>query len=216
MNKYKLSLTLVAVLAATLLISTALADAGLVRTTWPSGEDPGLPYYVRTEPMPPHIYDDGEWAVFVFYRDPGCVPADFNLLSFFDIPAAFGCSLTVHGSHLWQGAPFSAPPKIVTVTGDGAVPVWFAPAAAVESATQDGALTIGELAGLDGLLVGYAAQFNETLHPHPLPPELGGGGGHPNPKLILDANGQLNDGRQFHLHITRVQETTQSILIQFE
>jgi hypothetical protein len=62
------------------------------------------------------------------------------------------------------------------------VPVWFVPVAAINQAIQDGELTIGEMVGLEGLLVGQAQQFNEVLHPHPLLPEMGGGG-HPNPFL---------------------------------
>lgn len=214
MKRYWLLLTFVLILATTLLVTSALADAGLVRTTWPSAEDPGPPFYARIEPAPPHVFSDGEWAAIVFYRDPDCVPADFNLLFFFDPPTAFGCALTVEGASLWQGAPFNGAPKIVTSSGSGAVPVWFVPVSAIDPALQDGVLTIGELAGLEGLLVGHAYHFNETLHPHPLPPELGGGG-HPNPKLILNAHGSLEDGRRFKLHITTVNDEVRAIQIQF-
>jgi hypothetical protein len=188
------------------------ADDGLVRTTWPSAEDPGPPFYVRIVPAPPHVFDDGEWAAIVFYRDPACVPSDFNLLQFFDVPAAFGCELVVTGSSLWQGAPFNGAPKIVN--SSGAAIVWFVPAAVIAQAMEDGELTIGELAGLEGLLVGQAQQFNEVLHPHPLPPEMGGGG-HPNPKLVQNAQGELEDGRHFSLHITAVNGELRAIQIRF-
>jgi hypothetical protein len=207
-----LALTLVAVIAWSQL---AAAGDGLVRTTWPSAEDPGLPFYARIQPAPPHVIDDGEWAAIAFYRNPGCVPADFNLLDFFDAPAAFGCPLTVHGASLWEGEPFIGAPKIVTSSGNGAVPVWFVPVGAINQALEDGVLTIGELAGLEGFLVGHADRFNETLHPHPVPPELGGGG-HPKPKLIQNAHGQLEDGRRFSLQITGVKDEVQSIQIQFK
>lgn len=190
------------------------ADNALVRTEWPSAEDPGPPFYARVEPIPPFIYSDGEWVAFVFYRDPSCIPESFNLLMFFDAPAAFGCPLAVSGSSLWEVEPFSGAPKISTMQGTGAVPVWFAPLEAVDPARQDGILTIGELAGLNGLLAGSAVQFQETLHPHPLPPELGGGG-HPNPKIVIDAHGVLEDGRSFNLHITQVGEEIKAIQIQF-
>lgn len=190
------------------------AANGLVRTEWPSATDPGPPFYARTDDVTHFVFHDGEWAAIVFYRDPGCVPVGFNLLQFFDPPAAFGCALTTQGSSLWQGEAFLGAPKIATVGEAGPVPVWFVPVEAVRQATQDGVLTTGELAALDGLLVGYADQFNETLHPHPLPPELGGGG-HPNPKLILTAKGQLEDGRRFNLHITQVKDEVQAIQIQF-
>jgi len=213
----KFSLLIGVALVLTLVAGTAwtqfvTADDGLVRTTWPSAEDPGPPFYARIVPAPPHVFDDGEWAAIAFYRDPACVPADFNLLQFFDVPAAFGCELVVTGSSLWQGEPFNGAPKIVN--SSGAAIVWFVPAAVIAQAMQDGVLTIGELAGLEGRLVGYADHFNETQHPHPLPPELGGGG-HPNPKLVQNAQGQLEDGRRFSLHITEVNDELRAIQIRF-
>lgn len=195
-------------------VQVSAADDGLVRTEWPSAEDPGPPFYARIEPIPPFIYSDGEWAAIVFYRDPACIPVDFNLLAFFDAPAAFGCQLMVQGSSQWQGEAFKGAPKISTMKGAGAVSIWFVPADAIDQARQDNILTVNELAGLEGLLVGYANQFEETLHPHPLPPELGGGG-HPNPKIVINAHGQLEDGRQFNLHITQVEEEIKAIQIQF-
>lgn len=205
-----LGLTLVAAVAWS---QVSAANNGLVRTDWPSADDPGPPFYARTDHLPPFVFNDGEWAVVVFYREPSCVPADFNLVQFFDPPAAFGCTPTTQGYSLWQEALTGAP-KIAKTSGAGAVPVWFAPVEEVNQVIQDGDLLIDELEGLDGLLVGYADQYDETLQPHPLPPELGGGG-HPTPKLIVDAKGQLEDGRQFNLHFTQVQDEVKAIQIQF-
>jgi hypothetical protein len=205
-----LALGLAAAIAGT---QVSAANNGLVRTDWPSAEDPGPPFYARTDHVPPFVFNDGEWAAIVFYRDPGCVPANFNLIQFFDPPAAFGCAPVTQGYSLWQEAMTGAP-KIAKTNGSGAVPVWFAPVEAVNLLTQDGDLTISELEGIDGLLVGYADQFDETLQPHSLPPELGGGG-HPNPKVIVDAKGELEDGRRFNLHFTQVQDEVKAIQIQF-
>jgi hypothetical protein len=205
-----LALGLAAVIAGT---QASAANNDLVRTDWPSAEDPGPPFYARTDHAPPFVFNDGEWAAIVFYREPGCVPASFNLIQFFDPPAAFGCAPVTQGYSLWQESMTGAP-KIAKTSGGGAVPVWFVPVEAVNQVMQDGDLTISELEELDGLLVGYADQFEETLQPHSLPPELGGGG-HPNPKLVLDAKGQLEDGRQFNLHITQVRDEVKAIQIQF-
>ena len=194
---------------------TATADDELVRTTWPSNDDPGPPFYARIEPGPPHVLHDGQWAAIVFYREPGCVPGGFNLLSFFDPGPAFGCNLTVHGASLWHGEPLVGAPKVVTTQGNGAVPVWFVPVGAFFQAAQDGDVKIGELAALDGLVVGYAEQFDEVLHPAPLPPALGGGG-HPNPKLVQDAHGRLADGRTFSFHATKVRGELEAIRIAFD
>lgn len=215
MRRSWLLLVAVPIVTLALVVPPALADDGLVRTTWPSVDDPGVPFYARIEPAPPHVPTDGEWAAVVFYRDPGCLQLQgFNLLNFFDAPTAFGCPLTVEGSSLWLGEPFVGAPKIAKVRGTGAVPVWFAPFSSFQAATQDGVLTIGELAGLEGLVVGAASQFSETLHPHPLPPELGGGG-HKVPKLMLTAHGQLEDGRSFSLVFAGVNDETRAVKIAF-
>lgn len=209
-----------ATLAITLVVAiawsqTAVADGALTRTTFPSAEDPGPPFYARINQDLPHfVFDDGEWVAIYFYRDPGCVPANFNLLTFFDFEA-FGCDLEVEGFDLWEVEPLSAPPKVIISRGTGAVPVWFVPVGVFSQAIQDGDLTIGELAGLEGLLVGTAKQFNETHHPVPFPPELGGGG-HQNPKIITNAHGKLEDGRRFNLHVTwLVNEDMRVVRIQF-
>jgi hypothetical protein len=209
-----LSLALILGLAMSLMAPPAVAGPGLVRTEWPSAEDPGPPFYARVDSLPPHAIEDGAWTAIVFYRDPSCVPADFNLLDFFDAPRAFGCSLTVEGASLWHSEPFVGSPKIVGSSGTGAVPVWFVPADVFRDATEDGVLTTGELAGLDGLVVGHANQFNETLHPSPLPPEAGGGG-HPNSKLIISAHGRLDDGSRFILHVVSVSNGVRAVRIQF-
>lgn len=207
-----LVLALVAVLAGS---QAAAADEGLVRTAWPSGEDPGMPFYARVELLPPFIFNDGEWAAIVFYRDPNCVPGDFNLISVFDIPAAFSCPHTVHGTSLWHGAIFNGAPKIINISGNGAVPVWFVPWKAVsDQAKPDGVLTKNDLMQIEGRLVGYADQYAETLHPHPDP--AFGGGGHPDPKMIVNAQGQLEDGRPFKLHITWEHDEVRSIKIRFQ
>jgi hypothetical protein len=73
---------------------------------------------------------------------------------------------------------------------------------------QDG-LTIGELSALDPL-VGHATHFNEVLHPDPLPAI--GGGGNPVSKIIINAQGRLDeDGRRFQFHFTAVEREVRSI-----
>jgi hypothetical protein len=212
-KKQKLGAGFIALLMAlaTLPVTAASAGEGLVRTTWPSAEDPGAPIYARVgEPTGPVFYNDGVWAAIVFYRDPGCIPPDFNLLEFFAFDS-FGCDLTVSGFTLWEVEPGSAPPKIHNSTGS-VVPVWFVPLDVALAAAADGILTIGELAGLEGLRKGVADRFNETLRPIPFPPELGGGGHH-SPGLIMDAKGDLEDGGRFAFHLTRVEPDVKAVKI---
>lgn len=184
------------------------SSEGLTQTTWPSPADPGPPYYARIEPTVPHIPIVDGWAVIAFYRDPGCIPPDFNLLRLFNPPAAFGCPLTVAGFNLWSADPFTRPPMVAWAHGTGAVPFWFVPAAAAIVAMEDGVLTIGELAGLDGRLEGSAAGFVEMLQPF--------GGGAPTPKLVQQAQGALADERAFQYHVTTLLGETQAITLHFD
>jgi hypothetical protein len=183
------------------------ANQGLIRVTFPSEESPGVPAYARIESG--HIYIADGWAVIVFYRDPSCVRPDFNLLLFFDVPAAFGCPLTVEGFAVYEteAYPMGAP-KVSHTKGTGAVPVWFVPAEVMLAAMADGELFIGELEALGGRLVGYATHFDEMLQPLPHPVF---GGGHPNPKLIQTAHGALVDGRRFQYQLTSVDGEVKSI-----
>lgn len=72
--------------------------------------------------------------------------------------------MAIHGTHFWEVEPYAViPPFMATFSGDGAVPVWFVPMSVMEAALQDGVLTIGELTGLSGLLVGYASRFNLSV-----------------------------------------------------
>jgi hypothetical protein len=184
---------------------------GAVRTTWPSAADPGMPFYARINPDDVPVFTDAGWAVIPFYRDPACVPAGFNLLMLFDAPAAFGCPHVVAGHTLWNGAVFAGSPRLVVAQGSS-VPVWFVPEAEMMAALADGVLTLPEIQGMAGLVKGTATRFHEMLHPHALPPEMGGGG-HPVPKIVLDARGSLDDGRAFSVHITRVDELAPNVRI---
>ncbi len=193
------------------LLAKGANSQGLIRVTFPSEESPGVPAYARIASGEIYIADG--WAVIAFYRDPSCVRPDFNLLMFFDVPAAFGCPLTVEGFALYEpeAYPMGAP-KISHAKGTGAVPFWFVPADVLLAAIEDGELTIAELEGLDGRLVGYATHFNEVHQPPPHPVL---GGGHPNPKLIQTAHGTLEDGRRFQYHLTEVGLEVKSIRLRF-
>src|SRR5262245_20667951 len=61
--------------------------------------DPGPPFYTVLEPgFVPHTE---EWAAIIFVRETGCVPPGFNLITVVNIPAVFGCPLTVEGHAIW-------------------------------------------------------------------------------------------------------------------
>lgn len=165
------------------------ADAGTaaVRQAIPEAQA-GPPFYARIDAQ--SVIHTEEWAAIPFYRDPSCVPADFNLLTFFDAPQAFSCGLTVEGFVVWKNGP---PPQDFApiqsvLRDDGLVPVWLMSWPELEAAMADGVLTIGELADLPSLQVGHADYFHEVLHPSEAAHHS---------MIQLNARGTLEDGRTF-------------------
>ena len=148
---------------------TLVKTAGLsaeIRIPFPSSQDPGGPVYTTLERG--LALHDGPLAAVLFYRDPACVPEDFNLLDGQDLvgfpenPRAFACASTVDGFAIWNRGPLvDLAPRQVFTRGTGAVPIWFVHWAELEAAMSDGALFIAELRGLPSLQVGYAIQFDE-------------------------------------------------------
>ena len=169
-----------AALAVVMSAQSASADVNL---TVP-GESPGVPAYARVEPG--GVFHTGQWAAVPFYRLPTCVPEDFNLMTFFDVPRAFGCPLTVSGHEVWDNGPGQEPAPNLAVTRGTGVPVWFASWPEIEGAMSEGVLTIGELSGLDSLVTGTADRYQEVLRPGEL--------------TVINARGTLSDGRSFRFH----------------
>jgi hypothetical protein len=187
-------------LALLLTTGTAIAVDAQVRI-----DDPQPPFYARIEANPSAglaqgIIHDDRWAAVPFYRDPACVPADFNLLQLVDLTPdpvyglrPFGCALAVHGFELWQNGPgIDAAPIHSRLRAIDAVEVWFVSWPALSSEVQDGQLTIGELGSMPSLRRGTAALFSETLHP------IGPAKAH---NIALEALGYTDDGARFLLHV---------------
>jgi hypothetical protein len=175
-------------------VFTVLPASAQVRTEIPT-EDPGPPFYARVERQAVHtdiVPHTDEWAAVVFYRDPACVPADFNLMDLFHVPNAFFCGLTIDGFEIWRNGPppIDFAPMMAEFRGLGSVPIWFVSWPELQAAVADDTLTITELAAMDSLVVGTATNFHETLHPTD---------GARNPSLIMTAKGTLSDGRTFRL-----------------
>jgi hypothetical protein len=125
------------------------------------------PFYARVERpyVAPH---NDDIAAIIFYRSPGCVPPQFNLLDFFDVPAAFGCAMESKG-HEWRfgdASPFSAP-YLSVMLQDGPVPIWFVKTSELLAAASDDVLTITEIAALPSLITGSANHWSEWLEPYP-------------------------------------------------
>ena len=64
-----------------------------VRLKFPE-QTPGGPVYARVER--PFLIHTDEWAAVLFYRDPACVPEDFNLLDMLDFNFPRVVRLPIH------------------------------------------------------------------------------------------------------------------------
>ena len=161
-----------------------------------SGDGP--PFYARFGEN--ETFGNGEWVAIVFYRDPNCVPDEFNLNQFFDFPGetgpgAFGCQPpTTDVVEYWAGEPGSSPaPAVSEMTGRGAVPVWFFATADIDAAMADGVVTISELEGIPSRRVGSAATFTEYLKPTQ---------SNEAPLIQFMAEGALEDGGDFLVDVS--------------
>ncbi len=128
-----------------------------------------------------------------------CIRPDFNLLTLMDVPAAFGCPLTIEGFYIIEkDAPLGTFPTIAQSTGN-AVPFWFVNREAFEAIAADGVVTIGDISNLSPLK-GTATVYKETLRPR-----LN------NHHVQINTKGEMNDGRSFSFHVTHVGDKTTSI-----
>lgn len=164
--------------------------------------DGQVPFYARTARG--DSINDGETAVIIFYRPPSCIPAEFNLLDFFDFPTAagpgaFGCNPpTTDSIEFWRNGPdVDFAPVSAKFRGLGAVPMWFISLSEVEAAIADDMLTIGELEALPSLRKGSASYYREILRPT----------GSPSPRpngIRVTARGELEDGSDFQVLVALI------------
>jgi hypothetical protein len=167
-----------------------------------------VPFYARFERG--LIHTDGEWAAIAFYRPPACIRSDFNLLDFFDAPAAFGCNASepyLIGFGIFQGGPFDPPIQSRLQSNPGQImPVWFVSWSELSAAIADDALTIGELEALPSLEKGGATFYTETLHPFQAAKQT---------MTSIVAMGFLEDGRAFNYRATETHGTLRNVEISF-
>ncbi len=202
--------TLVTLLLAVSAVISTLVVQAAIRYNVPEDNEP--PFYARIGQD--EIYHNDDWAAIVFYRDPSCVPADFNLLEFFDFEPdpvfglrVFGCPLTIAGFEVWKnGLGLDLAPTQGKYHGLGAVPVWFVSWPELQTLKADNVLTIGELSSASSLRIGSASFYSETLHPT---------GGAQVPHITIDAHGQLTDGTRFQFQTASSGDAFQHVLIRF-
>lgn len=184
-----------ALAVATLSVS-ALAQAPL-KLDFPS-VSPGIPAYARLELLIPDfdVPKNKHWAAIVFYRNPDCIPADFNLGMFFDPPVggpgAFGCELLIEGHELWANGPGVDPGPLYVLSRNMTpnLPVWFVSWPELRALFDTGTVTRNALEALPSLVRGWAWSFEEQLHPNGIAAD---------PAITMHAQGRLEGGGRFKL-----------------
>lgn len=160
---------------------------------------PGIPAYARLELLIPgsDVPNDENWAAIVFYRNPDCVPSDFDLGQFFHPPGpdglgAFACPLLIEGHELWENGPEVdlAPIYVRSRNATPNLPIWFVEWSDLKPLLDSGQVFIGEIKDLPSLLLGNARWFEEALYPN---------GAAADPALTMKAVGRLENGSQFQL-----------------
>jgi len=192
-NQFSLRTYLAAVFAAGMLgclsFSGAVSAADIVY--FPE-EGPVVPAYARFETVSELGFTDQKWFVIPFYRDPLCVPDDFNLLDVFDRPRAWECDAIIppyiEGFAIRSQAP-PAPPEHFYATGLPGMPVWFVDWEKLKEVYEanDGVVTIGDLETIEPRLVGVAEFYMEEIQTAV----------NPISSHRIVTFGKLNDGRSF-------------------
>ncbi len=162
----KMCLFLAMSLVTVFLLTNPPVSMANVRVEWNTGTGSGGAFYARIE-WEWTLHTD-EWAAVPFYRDPDCVPEDFNLLDVFDFENATSCHSYVEGFEIWKNGPWAGDlgPIQVKLKAAEPMPIYFVPWSVMEAARGDGVLTMPELEVLSGAQVGIATFYTETLHPY--------------------------------------------------
>jgi hypothetical protein len=131
-------------------------------------EQPLAPIYARFETVSDVGFTDRELVCIPFYRDPVCVPEDFNLLDFFDRPRAWECDDVmppyVEGFSI-RSLPPPFPPEHFFVTGLPGMPVWFVDWEELLDVydVNDGVVTIVDLENMASIQKGEAEFYMEEI-----------------------------------------------------
>jgi hypothetical protein len=127
-------------------------------------DGPAVPAYARFTAVSDLGFTDGEWFAIPFYRDPGCVPLEFNLLELFDRPRAWDCEAYIEGFEI-RSQPRPAPPEHFYARGLEGMQIWFVNFGELQDVVEDngGVVTIVDLILMDSLQIGVAESYLEEL-----------------------------------------------------
>lgn len=160
-------LLIINLITAFCLLANPLVSMANVRIEWEPGCYGG-PFYASFGSILPDgsvfVIHTDEWAAIPFYRNPACVPEDFNLVEQLDFNA-LNCYSLVAGFEVWENGPgIDLAPIQISFKAAEPMPIYFIPWDVLEVALEDYMLTMPELRVLEGVRIGIATFYTETWH----------------------------------------------------
>lgn len=167
-------------------------------------QNPGPPFYARIAEISTKerlFMESGNTVIIPMMRNVECINPEFNLLQLFDVPAAFGCELTVYGKGLIEpDAPPTAFPIIAYLQSEN-MPMWFVEKGPLLNAMQDGILTLGELQSLNPKK-GVASWYIEYNKPRSVENHL----------LVIESRGSIPaTGETFEYTVNSISKSQQIV-----
>lgn len=168
-------------------------------------QDPGIPIYARVGPILNQFFVSDGQLVIPFYRDPECIRDDFNFLTYYDPPVAFGCELTVEGKFVIEQDAEEGTFPIMALTEGTLVPVWIIDWLEFQVLIETESVTRSDIEALNPIK-GVAQQYVEYLSPRMNEHEV-----------IIEAGGTITGtGQQFTFVLTHRGDQIESILLDLE
>lgn len=166
-------------------------------------EDPGIPIYARVGPILNQFFVTDDQLVIPFYRDPQCVSDNFNLLNYYDPPAAFGCELTVEGRFVIEKEAEAGDFPIMVHTVGNQVPIWVVNWPDFQMQMESGSVTMADLKAMNPT-IGMADSFDEFLSPRMS-----------DHQVIIEASGAILDTNEaFTFRLTHRADKIESISLE--
>lgn len=168
-------------------------------------EDAGIPVYARVGPILNQYFVTEGRLVIPFYRDPDCIRDDFNFLTYYDPPTAFGCDLTVKGSFVIEKEAGEGEFPIMAHTMGTRVPIWIVDWAEFQRLMEKESVTLPEIEALNPVK-GIAQRYEEYLSPRMNEHEV-----------IIEAMGTITGtDQQFTFVLTHRADQIETISLDYE
>lgn len=168
-------------------------------------DDPGIPIYARVGPILNQFFVADGKLVIPFYRNPECIRDDFDFLTYYDPPTAFGCELTVNGKFVIEEDAEDGAFPIMAHTEGEQVPVWIVDWPGFQALMEQESVTITDLEALNPIK-GVAQQYEEYLSPRM----------HEH-QVIIEAEGTIQaTGEEFTFSLTHRGDQIESITLNID